>query len=220
MKTETKVMIWVAVISIIIIIVGSVMYSKSAAPSGNIDPNNSALRGSMDNVRKASDEKVVMVEFGDFECPACKVAYPYVNQLLSQPEYKDTVTFQWRTFPLHGHSVLASRAAFIVKELSNDPNKFFEMGDLLFEKQDEWSTESGVTNQADLFAGYAKSLGVDEVKFKELLAGNKYEDVVEKDRSDAVTIGTAVTPTFYIDGKEVRGADINALKALLDEKIK
>lgn len=220
MKTETKVMIGVAVVSIIIIVLGSIFYAKNAAPTGDVDKNNPALLGNKDNIKKAPNEKVTLIEFGDFECPACKAAYPAVKNMLSNDKYKDTVSFAWRTFPLHGHSVLASRAAFIVKELSNDPNKFFAMGDLLFEKQDEWSTESGATNQADLFAGYAQSLGVDPVKFKALLATNKYEDVVEKDREDAISLGTNVTPTFYINGKTVQGGDIKQIETYLDEAIK
>ncbi len=220
MKTETKVMIGVIVASLLIIVIGGYFYSQSVTKSQTIDTTNPALIGKGDNVKKAPNEKATLVEFGDFECPACAAAYPGLNQLLADPAYKDTVTFVWRTFPLHGHSVLASRAAFIVKELTGDPDKFFQMGDLLFEKQDEWSTESGATNQADLFASYAESLGTDPVKFKEILATNKYEDLVEQDRQDAVSLGTAVTPSFYINGKLVQGGDFAQIKAYLDEAIK
>lgn len=212
-------MIGVGLASLLILIGGSFFYARSVAPAADLDPNNPSLVGNRDNVIKAPNEKVTVVEFGDFECPACKAAYPYVKELLAEPQYKDTVTFEWRTFPLHGHSVLAARAAFIVKELSGDPQKFFDMGDLLFDKQDEWSTESGATNQPDLFATYAQSLGVDPAKFKAELAGNKYEDVIEKDRQDAVAIGTNVTPSFYVDGKLVEGADINQLKSVIDSDL-
>lgn len=218
MQTETKVMIGVGIVSILTLIGGGYLYTKSVKPASDIDSNSAALIGNKDNVIKAPNEKVVLVEYGDFECPACAAANPALDNLLAK--YKDTVTYEWRTFPLHAHSVLAARAAYIVKELSGDPMKFFAMGNLLFVKQDEWSTESGATNQAELFAGYAQALGVDPVKFKELLATNKYEDVIEKDRQDAITIGTNVTPSFYVNGKLVQGFDLDKITTLIENDIK
>ena len=209
-------MIGVVVVSLLILVVGAIYYSKSVSTTPNIDPNNATLLGGQENVIKAVNQKVVLVEFGDFECPACRAANNPLNSLLSDPKYKDSVTYIWRTFPLHAHSVMASKAAFIVKELSGDPQKFFAMKDILFEKQDEWATESGATNQVELFAGYAKTLGVDETKFRDLINSSKYEDIVEKDKNDALALNVNVTPTFYVNGKQVMGFDEAAIRSLID----
>jgi protein-disulfide isomerase len=219
MKTETKVIAITSIISLIILIGGGIYYSKNMAPAAvDLDKNNPALVGNRDNVKKATgEEKVVLVEFGDFECPACAASAVYVNDLVNK--YKENVTFVWRTYPIHQNSVIASRAAFAAKEVSNDPDMFFKMGDLLFEKQDEWFTASGARNQVELFTSYAGSLGLDQNKFREILNSNKYEDIIAQDNRDAMTLGTRVTPTFYVNGKIVEGGRINDIEAIILEEI-
>lgn len=217
MKTETKAMITVGIVSVLVLVLGSVWYSKTKAPVGNVASDNPALIGEGRNVKKATDEKVVLVEFADFECPACKSIAPYIKDLSEQ--YKENVTFVFRTFPIHSNSVLATQAAEVVKELTNNPDNFFAYGYLLFEKQSEWETASGAKNQIDLFAGYAKTFGVDEVKFKERLSTNPFADTVEKDRQDAIALGVNSTPNFFVNGTLVRGANYNSLKALIDQEL-
>jgi protein-disulfide isomerase len=217
MKSETKIMIIIGFVSLLILIVGAVLYTRNAGPVGEIERDNPALIGNGETVIKAPNEKVVLVEFADLECPACRVAHPYVKQLLQ--EYQDSVTYVWRTFPIHTHSALASRSALIVRDLSGDPNKFFEMVDLMFEKQGEWEASSGARNQVEIFAGYAASMGVDVDKFREMINSNIYKDTIEQDNRDALSLGTNATPTFYINGKVVRGGNINQVKNLIDQEI-
>lgn len=218
-STEAKIMTTIIVVSIILLVAGSVYYSKNAAPTTvDLDKNNPALVGGGDNVRKAKgEEKVVLVEFGDFECPACKAVDSNLKNLISK--YEENVTFVFRTYPIHSHSALASRAAFAAKDVSGDPEMFFKMGELLYEKQDEWAAASGARNQADLFTGYAGSLGLDQNKFKEILESDKYEDNINQDELDARMLGTRVTPTFYANGRIVEGGKLNDLERIINEEL-
>lgn len=218
-STEAKVMTSIIIVSILILVGGSIYYSNNVAPATvDLDKDNPALTGNRDNVKQATvEEKVVLVEFGDFECPACKAANPFINELISK--YKENVTFVYRTFPIHRNSVIASQAAYAAKEVANDPDMFFTMADLLFEKQSEWDTASGARNQKELFVSYAASLGLDSNKFKEILDSGKYESNVNKDQEDARTLGTRVTPTFYVNGRIVEGGKINDLENFIKEEI-
>jgi protein-disulfide isomerase len=218
-STEAKIMTGIAVFSLALLIGGAVYYSNNLAPvAADIDRNNPALAGNRDNAIPATgEEKVVLVEFGDFECPACKSVDPYLKDLISK--YQENVTFVFRTYPIHQHSVLASRAAFAAKEVSGDPNMFFKMGEVLYEKQEEWSAASGARNQVDLFVSYAGSLGLDQNRVREILNSDKYEDVLRQDELDARTLGTRVTPTFYANGRIVEGGRLNELEAIIQEEL-
>src|SRR3990167_7658122 len=85
-----------------------------------------------------SDGEITLVEYSDFQCPACAVWYPILNQLKSDAEIKDQLRIIYRFFPLsqiHTNAELSSRSAYA----AGQQNKFWEYHDLLFEKQEEWS---------------------------------------------------------------------------------
>src|SRR5581483_190972 len=83
----------------------------------------------------STNTKVTIIEFADFQCPACGQAHPALKQILE--EYKGKVTFIYRHFPLpqHQNAILAAKAS----EAAGEQGKFWEMHDMLYEKQNEWS---------------------------------------------------------------------------------
>jgi protein-disulfide isomerase len=142
----------------------------------------------------ANGGKVTIVEFGDYQCPACGSAHPNVKEVLD--EYKDRVTFVYRHFPLpmHQHARLAAQAA----EAAAAQGKFWEMHDQLFTAQNEWSESK---EPLELFKGYAQKLGLDVAKFEEEIKSKKYEEKIQNDVNDGNQAGVNSTPTFFINGE-------------------
>lgn len=143
------------------------------------------------------DAKVVVVEFGDFQCPACAAADPAIKQLVAENKDNPNFTYVFRNFPLniHPNAKISAQAA----EAAGEQGKFFEMQHMLYEKQNEWATS---LNPLDKFVGYAQSLGLDTTKFKEAVSGNKFSSVIEADTQDGNELGVNSTPTFYVNGEK------------------
>jgi protein-disulfide isomerase len=120
-----------------------------------------------------------------------------------------------RNFPLHGNSVLAATAA----EAAGEQGKFWEMHNLLFENQQTWGEKQ--TPQTELFTQYAQTLGLDMTKFSAVLKSNSYAAKIQRDKSDGMALGIKGTPTFFVNGKMVRGVpQYEELKAIIEEELK
>jgi len=156
--------------------------------------------------------KVNIVEFGDFQCPACAEAYPIVEQLLALYKDNPQVNFVSRNFPLpqHQYALLTAEAA----EAAGGQGKFWEMYRLIYANYDEW------VNSADpmsIMVKYATQLKLDVNRFKTEVTANKYNAIIEQDKQDGVAIGINSTPTFFINGiKEVGIQNFADFKARVD----
>jgi protein-disulfide isomerase len=156
----------------------------------------------------AAGAPVTLVEFGDYQCPACGAAYPIVKAALAK--YAGKVNFVFRNFPLpqHQYAVVAAEAA----EIAGDQGKFWEMHDALYERQDAWTTSS---DPKSLFASYATELGMDASQFSASLDAGKYGDKVKRDQADGNALGVNQTPTFYVNGRELILRSANDLDAAI-----
>ena len=145
------------------------------------------------------ESTVVLVEYSDLQCPACKAREPIVEQLLE--EFGNHIRFVYRHRPLnsiHANAQLASQAA----EAAGLQGKFWEMHDLLFEKQSDWS----VLSKSELIAAfttYAEELALDVTKFQEHLESSEVEDLVNEDSDGADDSGINSTPSFYLNGEAI-----------------
>jgi len=155
-----------------------------------------------DHVRGATDGPVTVVEYGDFECPYCGQAEPVVRELLR--DFAE-VRYVWRHLPLndvHPHAQLAAEAA----EAAADQDAFWEMHDLLLDKQD-------ALEPSDLVA-YAEQLGLDVERFADSLREHRGTARVAEDVDSADLSGVSGTPTFFINSRRQHGAyDIASLSA-------
>lgn len=188
--------------------------TSSPAPTANagrsVAPR--ALVASDSPTISAPDAEVVLVEFLDFECEACGAAFPTVKRILD--EYEGRLTYVVRDFPNHNNSILAASAAYAADE----QGKYWEMYDLLFERQTTWAERR--EPQGDAFIGFGRELGLDMDRFRADLESGRYVDRIRRDFEDARALGVDATPTFFInDVKHVGVPRYEDLKRLIDEAI-
>lgn len=214
MSNEAKILIGISVATIVLVVGASLIFGGQK-PSDNAAPvaNTEALVRSDSNKKGAKNGKVTIVEFGDFQCPACGAVHPTVKQLTR--EYGDQVTFVFRNFPLQMHK--NAQAAHQAAEAAGAQGKFFEMHDMLFENQSEWENSG---NPMEQFTKYAKELKLDEAKFKADIEAKKFDKKIEQDVNDGYAVGVAATPTFFINGvKQEGGLQYNEFKEKIDAEL-
>jgi len=162
------------------------------------------------------DAPVTVIEFSDFQCPFCqRFRQETFDQI--KTNYIDTgkVKFVYRDFPLSSIHPFAQKAAEAA-ECANDEGKFWEYHDLLFEKQQEWASAD-----ESKFKDYAKDINLDPGKFDKCLDDDKYADEVKKDFQDGAQAGVQGTPSFFINGKQLSGAQpYPAFQAAIDAELK
>lgn len=157
---------------------------------------------------------ITMIEYADFQCPACKAYYPIVKNLLGlYPEQFKVVFKHFPISTIHKNAVAAGIAA----EAAGRQNKFFKFGDLLYEKQDEWAN---LSDPQDKFLSYAKEIGLDIEKFKKDQKDPKIAKTIEDDRNEGIENGVASTPSFFIDGVKLENPqDIKGFQKIIDAKL-
>jgi protein-disulfide isomerase len=153
--------------------------------------------------------KVTIVEFSDFQCPFCSRVNPTIAQLSKDYGNDIQIAFRHLPLPFHDNALPAAEAA----EAAREQGKFWEMHDKLFASQAN-------LGRADL-EKYAQELGLNMGKFKTALDSHKFKDRIKRDSDDAEKYGARGTPNFFINGRNLRGAQpVEAFKATIDEEIK
>ena len=168
----------------------------------------------LDNVEGNADSKVIIIEYSDFECSACRTYYLVMRELMV--EFGDRVAFIYRHFPLtgiHANAELAARAA----QAAGEQGKFWEMHDLLFEKQNEWIKAADTEL---LFESYATLLGISVEQFKTDFRSKKIRDFVRAERANAIKLGLQDTPTFFINGKQIQNpSSVDVFRTIIEGAI-
>jgi protein-disulfide isomerase len=138
---------------------------------------------------------ITLIEYSDFQCPACAAFYPAVERLAR--EASSTVKLVYRHFPLpqHKNAELAARAS----EAAGKQGKFWEMYRSLFDNQTTWEVYSDAEARAE-FATYASKLGLDMTQYATDLDSAETKDHVALDRDGGVRIGINATPSFFVNG--------------------
>lgn len=140
--------------------------------------------------------KATLVEYSDFQCPACRMYYPVVKQLAG--EFGDKMIWQYKYFPLKSIHKNAEISAW-AGESAKLQGKFNEMEDILFTKQDEWANADALP----LFTNYAVSLGLNKDKFLKDIDSAPVHDKVDADYAEGISLGIDGTPTFFLNGKKI-----------------
>ena len=150
---------------------------------------------------------VTLVEFTDFGCPACQAYHPIVEEIVD--EYPDVVRHAVRHFPLPQHKDADKAAA--AAHAAGEQGVFFEYSDLLFANQNAFGDDD--------LKRYADILGMDLEKFQADLKDKAYEDIVDEDVRYGRGIGINSTPTFLLNGKQLRLRNFNDLKVQVENAL-
>lgn len=156
--------------------------------------------------------KVTVVEFGDFECPACAAVSPEINKLIDAYKTNPDFNFVFRNFPLsqHKNAIIAAEAA----ESAGAQGKYFEMERLLYSNQSEWGES---TDPKPFLSKYASSLALDMAKFQRDMTSHAFTATIQADATDGQTIGIDHTPTIYINGIEQTDLQFETTKSLVEK---
>jgi len=159
---------------------------------------------SADHVSSATSTAVTLVEYSDFQCPACQTYYPLVTRLLA--EASTTVRLVYRHFPLndigpngkviHPNALLAAQAS----EAAAKQGKFWEMYTILFDKHVEWTE---LSDPHTVFERYASDLGLDSARFKTDIDAAETKSYVLSQKQEGSSISVNSTPTFFVNGKGI-----------------
>lgn len=196
----------IIIIAVILAIAGFFWLTKPAEEV-KAEPSNHVIEG---------NSGVVLIEYGDFQCPACGAYHPILQDL--KVTYSGIVTFQFRHFPLeslHKNARAASRAA----EAAGIQGKFWEMHDMLFENQQSWQDTN---DPVSIFESYAEAIGItDLVKFTTDYKSSEVNAVINADLNEGRALGATSTPTFVLDGKKLdeNPNSPEAFAALLNQAI-
>jgi protein-disulfide isomerase len=155
------------------------------------------------------DAPVTIVKFEDYQCPYCKQVQPIFRELLSR--YNGKIKLVHKDLPLEAIHPLARPTAEAAR-CATEQGKFWNYHDKLYASAPKLSAED--------LKNYAKELGLNLGLFDRCFATGKYRVIVEKDISDGVQLGLTGTPTFFINGREISGAQpLETFVTMIDEEL-
>ncbi|AZA54622.1 DsbA family protein [Chryseobacterium sp. G0201] len=159
-----------------------------------------------DHTQGNQDADLVIVEYGDYQCPYCGAAYPVLKELMSQ--FGNQIKFVFRNFPLSEMHQYA-RPAALAAEAANLQGKFWEMHDAIYENQ-EYLNENFLLE-------LAQKLHLNINQFKTDLEKPELAEKIDADFESGIISGVNGTPSFFVNGKKFDGG-VEDLFQLLNEK--
>src|SRR3989344_6183433 len=219
MNRNTLLVTTLSIIGMMVFLVAAYMFTSASGPAATEYQELKSVRKS-DHTKWSKNNKILFIEYSDFQCPACGVYYNLIKNISDDADSKkilQNVTLVYRHFPLDSAHKNARSAAHAA-EAAGLQGKFFEFHDLLFEKQPEWSETD---KPEEIFTGYAKSLKLDLEKFKTDMNSKTVKDIVQADLVSGRDFDVQGTPTFFLNGKKIDNPpSIEELKKVLLEGIK
>jgi protein-disulfide isomerase len=193
-----RIIFWVCFLAILVLIVWGLIVAMNKPMSDGPKVGDAPAVTAIDHIMGATSSKVTLIEYSDFQCPACGSYYPFVERLMS--EASTTVTLVYRHYPLpqHPNAPLAARAS----EAASNQGKFWDMYRMLFEGQTEWSELADIEARK-VFAGYASSMGLNMTTYVADLDSASTTLRVRSDADAAIAAGVNATPTFFLNGKAI-----------------
>lgn len=190
---------WIILLTVVVVLVGAFILTSRSSDTDQSAANktDATTISSVDHVRGNPEAQITLIEYGDFQCPACGSVHPILKQL--EEAYPTQLKVVFRHFPLsniHPQAFGASRAA----EAAGVQGKFYEMHDLLYERQSQWSNSN---NAASIFKDYAKELGLDVSKFSDDYGANSTSTRINSDVQSGKDAAVTATPTFYLNGQKL-----------------
>jgi protein-disulfide isomerase len=221
---SSKATMWFIVGFVVLIIGGLIIagiYSSGSSSgttsSGGFTATTAPAIAAADWKEGNPNAKVTLVEYGDFECPACGAYFPIVQQLVAN--YSSTVLFVFRNFPLYQIHPDAGISAQVA-EAAGLQGKYWQMNSLLYEKQNDWSTTSPDQVVANFFDGYAQSIGLDVNKFNQDISASVVLNKIQADVNGGTSAQIDHTPTFFVNLAQIQNpASYNDFASVLDQAV-
>ncbi len=211
-KLSRRIILWaLAVVVIIAAVWGLLKISDNSLPASQ---SISMSASNSDWIRGDRNAKVILLEYSDFECPACAMYAPILDRLAE--EFVDKIALIYRHFPLkmvHKDAELAARAA----EAAGRQNKFWEMHDMIFKNQDEWAGGGGAKN---FFIKYADTLNLNAEQFKDDINLKEVKNEVNNDYQGGLDAGINYTPTFFLNGQKITPKNYEDFRRIIGEAIR
>lgn len=204
---------FLVVLAVIVVAIGGLFVftrDKAQAPGSSDSQSSNHTLGN-------NAKQVELLEFGDFQCPACAAFHAIVKQVVSK--YSNDILYTFKHFPLesiHPNARAAARAA----EAAGLQGKFFEMHDLLYENQDTWS---GSSQPLPIFKSFASTIGLDLNKFEADFASETVNSTINADSAEGKAKNIDGTPTYFLNGEKLNNneiSNVDAFSAKIEAAIK
>lgn len=208
------------------IVAGLVIYSNSTTKKTTVSDNvdvyaiqaaNNDNGQIADHIYSDNDSKVILIEYGDYQCPGCGSFNPTIEKIAE--EYKDKIKYIFRNYLLSYHA--NSKAAAAAAESAGLQGKYWQAHKKIYTAQSEWEYLDS-NERTEYFINLAKDLGLDTTKFANDMASTAISDKIAYDVSLATKSKLSSTPSFYLNGSPIDSntwGDEDKLRALLDSKI-
>ena len=200
----------------LMIVAGMASNGTSTQPSEYVGTQTSAIVAD-DHIKGDPNSPVSIIIYGDYQCPACAAYEPVLKRLES--EYAGKVAFVFRNFPLyqaHPNAEIAAKAA----EAAALQGKFWEMHDMLYAKQTEWSGKSTGSVVENYFSKYAAAIGLDMQKFNTDINSDTVKEKIFRDLNGGNAAEVDHTPTFFINLTQIKNpSGYDEFKSIIDSKL-
>jgi protein-disulfide isomerase len=205
---DRKLQLWLigGFIVVVILAVGAAAYFSNGAPTSSTNFVSTTVPPitSADHITGDANSKVSVIEYGDFECPACGEWEPLMEQLRQQ--YGNSVEFVFRNFPLyqiHPFAMIGAQAA----EAAALQGQYWQMHDLLYKDQAQWTANTTLTPAdvvSQFFNGYATSLGLNVTQFDTDINSSAVQARVQRDLTSGNAAQIDHTPTFFVNLQQIQ----------------
>lgn len=180
-----------------------IYFTKPKRPVFDVKVGNAPFKG-------ADDAKVTIVEYSDFQCPFCSKGATLVSELEKKYGKKIKIVFKNFPLPFHNQAKGAAEAALCARE--QDQKYFWKMHDAMFLDQSKLDRDNLIQT--------AKKVGLKDASFTQCLDGKKYTAQVEADMAEGQELGVKSTPTFFVNGQLIAGAQgIEVFSEIIDEAL-
>jgi len=203
----------IAVLGVFLIVRQTNGPGRSVTETFRNAPVNPLRSGALGHTLGSDSAPVEIVEFADFECPACAhfaiLQFPYVRErLVSAGRLK----WRFMHFPLQGHA--NSPRAHLAAACAGEQDRFFEMKGAIFNRQNDWASQRQPERR---LRGYAQGLGLDVSRYDSCMETRRAQPQVDAEYAEGERLGVNATPTFFVNGRMwPTGLDYDRIRAIVD----
>jgi protein-disulfide isomerase len=205
-----RIISWSVFIILLGLIIWGLIVAENRKPQAGVIPEVS----STDHIKGNPEALVTIVEYSDFECPACQTYYWFVDKLIQEASSSIKLVYRHLPLPQHKHAIPMA----IASEAAGKQGKFWEMYDQIFRNANEWVP---LTDSSEVIEKYATNIGLDLVKFRSDIVDPAVKEMVMDDLRGGQNALVNSTPSFFINGKLIENqASYANFKAIIDEAIR